>query len=317
MIDVPIDGAFDETAAARTELVGMQRTGSRPPLFLIRTWLDEIAYQRRLARYLGPDQPIYSIAPPHGDEPEDYPADVHAWADLALSRLLSVPHTGPYLVGGWSFGGVIALEVAERLARKGFEVALVAMLDTGLPKPRPQRRRGRKKRSALHKSAKRLDRFLELGTRRERLDYLRRRSARRLEKLATRWSRLRGRSVRRSEDVPLATPDVATERGIYVTMTGRRILQLQRAIWVAYVKYQPGGSALPVLQLRTAESELAAADATLGWGKSLHGDLESALVPGDHCTMFEEPNVVVLAQRLADALERASAKSALAASRAR
>ena len=317
MLDVPIDGAFDDAAAERAELVGIQRTGSRPPLFLIRTWRGEIAHQRALARHLGSEQPIYSIAPPRGNKPEDFPIDAHAWADLALSRLLSVSHTGSYLVGGWSFGGVIALEVAERLARKGFEVALVAMLDTRLPNPRPKRRRGRDTRSTFHKSVKRLDRFLELGTRRERLDYLRRRAARRREKLATRWSRLWGRSAPRSELVPLATPDVAPEDAIHVTMTGRRIPQLQRAIWVAYVKYRPGGSALPVLQLRTAESELAAADTTLGWGPSLHGDLESALIPGEHFTMFEEPHVTVLAQRLAAALERASVKPAPGASRAR
>jgi len=287
----------------------MQRSGSRPPLFLIRTWQGEVASQRTLARHLGPGQPIYSLAPPRGEKPGDFPVDAHAWAELALSRLLAVPHSGPYLVGGWSFGGVIALEVGERLVRKGFEVALVAMLDTRLPKQRPPRRRGREKRGALHKSVKTLDRFLELDTRRARLAFVRQRAARRAEKLASRWRRLRGPSAPESEVVPIATPGVAPADATHVTMTGRRMSQLQRAIWVAYLKYRPGGSALPVLQLRTAQSEAAAADATLGWGPWLHGDLESALVPGEHMTMFEEPHVGVLAGRLAAALARASARS--------
>ena len=102
-----------------------------------------------------------------------------------------------------------------------------------------------------------------------------------------------------------------------VRMTGRRMSLLRRAVQVGYLKYRSGGSALPVLQLRTAQSEAAMADATLGWGPWLHGDLETSLISGDHVTMFEEPHVLVLAQRLADALERASAKPVLDALRAR
>lgn len=308
-------GEVDDAAAERAELVAFSRTGSRPPLFLIRTWNGEIASQRSLARRLGPEQPIYSIAPPRGQRPEDFPADADAWAEFALSRLLEIPHAGPYLLGGWSFGGVIALGVAERLVRKGAEVALVAMLDSRLPKPRPVRKRGRERRSALHKSVRKLDHFLSLRTRGERLAFVRQRLARRGEKLAARWQRLRGRTAQREEIVSVATPGVAPEDATHVTMTGRRMSQLQRAIWVAYLKYRPYGSALPVLQLRTEQSEAKAGDAALGWAPWLHGDLESARVPGAHMTLFEEPHVAELAPRLADALARASARAALASAR--
>ena len=314
MIELTIDGEVrgeaDDAAAERAELVTFSRTGSRPPLFLIRTWKGEITSQRSLARRLGPEQPIHSIAPPRGERPEDFPIDAEAWADLALSRVLEIPHAGPYLLGGWSFGGVIALGVAERLARKGFEVALVAMLDSRLPKPRPLRQRGSARRSGLHKSVRQLERFLSLPTRRERLAFLRQRLARRKEKFSARWQRLRGRAAPRAEVVTVATPGVAPEDATHVTMTGRRMSQLQRAIWVAYLKYRPFGSALPVLQLRTEQSEAKAGDAVLGWGPWLHGDLESARVPGAHMTMFEEPHVGELAPRLAAALARASQRAA-------
>jgi len=227
-----------------------------------------------------------------------------------LSRLLEVPHAGPYFIGGWSFGGVIALEVAGRLLQSGRTVALLVMLDARLPKQWPVRRRGSKRRSHLHKRVKQLDRFLELGSARERLAYLRRRARRRGEKLANRWARLRGRAGRREAPEGLATPEESLEEASHLTMTGHRMSQLKRAIWVAYLKYRPGGSALRVVQLRTLESQTAAADASLGWGPYLAGDLESTLVPGEHFTMFSEPFVAVLAQRLASALERASAAPA-------
>jgi thioesterase domain-containing protein len=305
VIEVPVEGAFDEAGAEGADLVGLQLGGSLPPLFLIRTWTGEVVNHRRLARHLGPDQPIYSFGPPHGTQPEDFPKDAQAWADFVLSRWLEVPHAGPYWIGGWSFGGVIALETAERLLQTGRPVALLVMLDTRLPKQWPVRRRGRERRSAFHKSVKKLDRFLELRTARERLGYLGRRASRRGEKLAKRWSRLRERLARRGQPVALPTKGGAPEDDGYETMTGHRMSQLQRAIWVAYLKYRPGGSALKVVQLRTAESQTAAGDASLGWGPWLTGDLESTVVPGEHFTMFDEPFVAVLAQRLAAALERA------------
>ncbi len=307
MIEVPVDGSFDEAEAEQADLVGIQIGGARPPLFLIRTWAGEVVNHCRLARHLGPEQPIYSFAPPRGTQPEDFPKDVHAWAELVLSQLLEVPHSGSYFVGGWSFGGVIALEAAERLRESGRPVALVVMLDTRLPKQWPVRRRGSKRRSAFHKSVKRLDRFLELQSTRDRLAYLRRRLSRRGEKLASRWARLRERPMGRSESPALSTEGDALADTSYETMTGHRMSQLKRAIWVAYLKYRPSGSALRVVQLRTVESQTAAADASLGWAPSLTGDFESTLVPGEHFTMFNEPFVAALAKPLAAATKPMSA----------
>lgn len=315
MIEVSVDGEFDEASAELADLVGLQLGGSRAPLFLIRTWTGEVGNHRSLARHLGPDQPIYSFAPPRGTQPEDFPRDAQAWAELVLSRLLEVPHAGPYRIGGWSFGGVIALEAAERLLQSGRLVELLVMIDTRLPKQWPVRRRGSKRRSSFHKSVRRLDRFLELRSARERLAYLRRRTARRGEKLARRWTRLRERLGWQREPVTPRDDGGAPEDLSHATMTGQRMPQLKRAIWVAYLKYRPGGSALRVVQLRTAESQTAAGDASLGWGPWLTGDFECTLVPGDHSTIFNEPFVTVLAQQLAAALERASAKPALVPSR--
>jgi thioesterase domain-containing protein len=299
--ELPVLGEVDAEEAERADLVGLQLSGSLPPLFLIRTWAGEVAKHRRLAQHLGPEQPIYSFAPPRGTRLEDFPKDAQEWSEQMLARVLEVPHPGPYRIGGWSFGGVIALEVAERLVQSGRAVELLVLIDTRLPKQWPVRRRGTKRRSALHKSVKRLDKFLELSNRRERLAYLGRRVARRGEKLMSRVTRLRERLERRGEPVPQLP---ASEQGGHVTMTGHRMSQLQRAIWVAYLKYRASGSSLRVVQLRTAESQEAAKEVNLGWGPWLNGDVESALLPGDHSTIFDEPHVAVLGARLSEALAR-------------
>jgi thioesterase domain-containing protein len=298
--EIPVEGEIDKDEAERVDLIGLQLAGSKPPLFLIRTWTGEVNNHRRLARHLGPDQPIYSFAPPRGTRPEDFPKDAQEWAERMLAQVLEVPHRGAYRIGGWSFGGVIALEVAEKLVQGGRAVELLMMLDTRLPRQWPVRRRGSKRRSGFHKSVKRLDRFLELKSARERLAYLRGRAARRGEKFLNRATRLRERWERRNQPALKAEADDGAHR----TMTGHTMPQLQRAIWVAYLKYRPVGSSLRVVQLRTLESQTAAADVMLGWSPWLNGDVESTLLPGEHFNIFQEPFVAVMAERLQAALAR-------------
>jgi amino acid adenylation domain-containing protein len=90
-----------------------------------------------LARHIGPGYPFYGVT--HGTLPDDLEADrlietlaVHAIAEIRAVR----PH-GPYLLGGYSLGGLIALEVARRLRAEGEEIPLLAFLDAfgpGFPK---------------------------------------------------------------------------------------------------------------------------------------------------------------------------------------
>jgi thioesterase domain-containing protein len=54
--------------------------------------------------------------------------------------------------------------------------------------------------------------------------------------------------------------------------------------------------------LRTAKTQAESGDASLGWAPHLDGNLRSVLVPGNHFTMFDEPNVRVVARELASAL---------------
>ncbi|HEX7239284.1 MAG TPA: alpha/beta fold hydrolase, partial [Longimicrobiaceae bacterium] len=66
--------------------------------------------------------------------PDEEPlASVEEMAALYLEAVRAVRPRGPYLLGGWSLGGVIAFEMAQRLRRAGEEVALLALVDTWAP----------------------------------------------------------------------------------------------------------------------------------------------------------------------------------------
>jgi phthiocerol/phenolphthiocerol synthesis type-I polyketide synthase D len=308
VFELPADGEYDREEADRAEIAGIHLAGSRPPLFLIRTWYGELEHERAIARVLGPEQPIVSVGPLRGKKLEDFPSDAHEWAEVALGRLLDLPGATPRRIGGWSMGGVLAYEVAQRLARRGQALELVAMLDSGVPSQRPDPKRKRVHRSPFHRAVRHLDQFLEERTWPKRREYLRGRWERRRRKLAERAERIRDRLGLAKPQAPTPVRGFDPTDGSYVTVTGERIPLLQRTIWVSYRKYRPTRSDFPVLLLRTAKTQAESGDASLGWAPHLGGNLRSVLVPGDHFTMFEPPNVQVVARELASALADADAR---------
>ncbi|MGZ5017294.1 MAG: thioesterase domain-containing protein [Methylobacter sp.] len=111
-------------------LVPIQTQGSRPPLFAIHT----ISLQD-LPRHLDKDQPLYFLRYGMAAENNDHPIQLPALEDLAshyIKELQQVQPEGPYYLAGFSFGGVIAYEMARQLQENGYRVNLVALLDTYL-----------------------------------------------------------------------------------------------------------------------------------------------------------------------------------------
>ncbi len=111
-------------------IVPFRRDGRRPTLF----WLSPGPVFRPLADAIGPDQPFLGVALD--------PAEMHALPASArfedIARLLvrdirAVQPSGPYYVGGWCTGGILAFEVAVQLAATGERVGQVLLLDAVNP----------------------------------------------------------------------------------------------------------------------------------------------------------------------------------------
>jgi thioesterase domain-containing protein len=78
-----------------------------------------------LARALGSDQPVYGLQASE----EGSPATLEEMAAGYLDALRAVQPHGPYRLGGWSMGGIVAFEMARQLAARGEEVEQLAVLD--------------------------------------------------------------------------------------------------------------------------------------------------------------------------------------------
>jgi thioesterase domain-containing protein len=83
-----------------------------------------------LARHMVPDQPFYGIQPQgiNGDIP--FLSSVQQMASCYIAEMLKVQPEGPYYIGGYSFGGLVAFEMARQLRADGLEVAFLALVDT-------------------------------------------------------------------------------------------------------------------------------------------------------------------------------------------
>jgi len=132
----------DRWAPNWSSLVPINPGGSQIPLFLVHGAEGNVILYRQLARYLGPDQPVYGFQSKGLDGNGRLRATIEEMASDYINELVALQPSGPYRLGGYCLGGAIALEMAHQLQAKGEQVELVAMLETynnnALP---PSRRR--------------------------------------------------------------------------------------------------------------------------------------------------------------------------------
>ena len=86
-------------------------------------------YAFELSRILGKEYPFYAL-PPHGINGRGIPMTVESMAEKHVADLCQIHPDGPYCVGGYCNGAVIAIEMAHILKRRGYEVACLILIDT-------------------------------------------------------------------------------------------------------------------------------------------------------------------------------------------
>ncbi|ONM48517.1 non-ribosomal peptide synthetase [Nocardia donostiensis] len=124
-----------EREAAFDMLLPLRSEGSAAPLFCVHPVSGISWSYAGLAAYLGPDRPIYGLQTPVLATDANLPNSIEEWAAQYLELIRSVQPNGPYHLLAWSFGGVIAHEMAVQLERDGEQVALLAVMDSYMADP--------------------------------------------------------------------------------------------------------------------------------------------------------------------------------------
>ena len=121
------------TPGPQSSLVAIQPGGSKRPLFLVHPAGGQVFPYVHLAQFLGPDQPCYGLQARGLEDGQDPHTRIEDMAAYYIQAMQTVQPTGPYLLGGWSMGGVVAFEMAQQLHAQGQRVALLALLDGRIP----------------------------------------------------------------------------------------------------------------------------------------------------------------------------------------
>jgi acetoacetyl-CoA synthetase len=257
---------------------------------ICQTWGDtEPGYFDRLVPLLGTDQPVVAICRP--DVLTTRLNSTDDWVAFELEQLAGLPLAGPYRIAGWSFGGIVALELARALITRGEgeQVASIELLDSWIPR-REYRGRFGQATEAVRKILGHLE-HMERRSREQRVAYMRALVSRIAGRRGEAAGRLGRGVVARMRGEPRApTSESAAPKALSPEI---------RSIWVPWLKYEPQPFPRPVVVYPCTRSiRHHDGDASLGFGAWLPRGFTVHEIPGGHETMWEHPNLDVLAAAL-------------------
>jgi thioesterase domain-containing protein len=290
---------------SRTELVGIQPDGFKPPLLFLPTFCGETSYAHAIARHLGSDQPVWGVQ--LSDLMSEYQSDLplEEIARRYANDLCALQSDGPFRLAGWCFAGVLAYETACQLVDMGRQVTLVAVIEGGISRDRPPTFAGilgislamvRNLPDWVLANILRTEPNGFIAGLNNHLQLLRKRASRVLSSGSSMpWRPESGDFF----DVNGLPPK-------YVTMIESNL----RALRDYTPKHYSGR--LTLFRARTRPL-LHSQSTDLGWSEWVTGGVEIHSIPGHHTSILKEPSVQVLARNLQSAID--SSTSSLAANR--
>jgi thioesterase domain-containing protein len=287
-----------------SSIVPIQTNGARPPFFCIHAKGGNVLFYRDLSKYLGPDQPFYGVQARRLGGRQVGHSTVEEMAEFYIDEMRSVQPHGPYFLGGSSFGGLVAFEIAQQLDRMGEKVGLLALLDTGTPTyPQMLDNTSRLKLKVMN-IVSRIEQHrdsINQFDNAERIEYI----AGKLGKVKLRCRRKFNNSYKKFV------------RSAFVKIRGEgsipsNYIQLEDQIWRAGQNYVPKPYPGKMILFRaTSQPPGIVKDPTLGW-RGLSGELEIHDVAGHHGSIVSEPYVRELAAKLEECIQSAIIEGARA-----
>jgi amino acid adenylation domain-containing protein len=249
-------------------LAPIQTGGSKPPFFCIHGINGAVVRFHDLSQYLGPDQPFYGLQAQGLDLAQPCHMQTEEMASHYIQEIRSVQPQGPYFLGGYSFGGAIAFEMAQQLAAQGIEDTVVVLFDTHYPQQ-------------IAHSISRKDALLTLFRvpASERGSYF--------------WR-------------VLTAPIRMVYRRLYVARLPRNSKRVRKACLEAERNYTPRAYSGRVILFRSNHKPLGqVSDPRAGWSECVTRGLEIHEITGNHENILLEPQVRFVAEQLKVCLDQA------------
>jgi amino acid adenylation domain-containing protein len=245
----------------------------RPRMFFVYPDLAAAMSLRYLAHVWDRECAVYPLFTPMARGRLGRPATVAGLAEILVTSIRRVQPRGPYTLIGYSFGGLLAYEVARLLAGQGEQIAWLGLLDT--PTPDTLRRLRRRWKSPTA----RLARLREPGRAQLFIEY--------------------GRNLRWS----------AREKLIAARLARRRPAEQfdVRAAWRVMRRYASDGHTEPIHLFVTSDTAIQIGCADLGWSTQHRGPLTIHRLPGDHDALLDRREGPMMAQLVSASVRGVSA----------
>jgi thioesterase domain-containing protein/acyl carrier protein len=275
----------ESSSTVPRRVVPIQTAGSQPPFFCLGADLLFLP----LAQRLRSDQPFLGLVELQPSEAGRLPIP-YRLEDIAAYLVRSIREyqpEGPYYLGGWCLDGIVAYEVSRQLMAQGQTVGLLVLFETP--------------NLDYHRVSK------EAGANpwRERIKY----------HLTNLWQLSRGEALsylRRLAREVCQKARLVSWRASYklrLVMNARRMRDVAQIVYVAVKSYRPQPYAGRVAFFQAAERPPGQAwDIQLGWRDLVSGGFEVHEIPGNHVSIYLEPNVGILASGLTACLREAQAE---------
>ncbi|HEY8458907.1 MAG TPA: alpha/beta fold hydrolase, partial [Blastocatellia bacterium] len=263
-------------------LVPIQPRGDKRPLFCIHPAGGNVFCYAPLAARLGIEQPVYAVQSPALTNDRNSARSIEAMADMYIEAIRQAQPEGPYMLAGWSMGGIVAFEMSRQLRLRGERASLVALID-----------------STPVSGGFELDRLTllihfgrDLGIPPEMIEAARERFA------GGRLDDSLGDILEKAVDLGLL-PNYLGAPAI-----GRLFSAFELNV-KAMFEYTPGANPGPVsLFVGSQRRGPAASDPARGWVRFVRDGVEIFEAPGDHYSILRDPQVAALARQLKVCLER-------------
>jgi amino acid adenylation domain-containing protein len=249
----------------------------KSPLFCIHPVGGTLFCYYDLVKKMGEERPIYGLQA-QGLDGKQQPLDrIEDMASCFIKSIQTVQQHGPYLLLGYSLGGVIAFEIARQLADLGQEIAFLGLLDIESPNLKQD------KSLVLQKIKFHLDKFQNLELK-EQLKYFPDMLLRKLLRKEVEYKDLVATTISSSPFLEQFTPELSSV--LASSLQARKDYQPQ---------VYPGNATVFWSEYQDI---YISQYPKLGWEKLISGAIETQFLPGDHLSLMKEPHVQVVAETL-------------------
>jgi amino acid adenylation domain-containing protein len=275
-------------------LLPIQPSGSKLPFFCVHSLDPCLLFYQSLVKNLGMDLPFYGIQPYDRDNQMISFPTIEEMANYYLWEVRSIQPHGPYYFGGFSFGGYVALEMAHQLKQQGEEVALLAIFDTPAP--------GEEEGVSVPEQSLRFGKLLlKYGHR-----FLFYKLANRIEL----YRRINRDLLQKAKKEIGKVFEKSLPPQIQIQPQPARLTSSQQQNWIRAVEineeasYAYNPDIYPgKITLFQAGYSVNTVNLSSGWER-LVKELETIEIPGDHASIFNKSNAVVLARELNKCIEK-------------